>query len=73
MDQALRKAVHPNPMRRYDAISEFTFDLRQPNPTLMKMARAPLAQRNPVVFWKCISSILALAVTLLLWRLTLHG
>lgn len=73
MDQALRKAVHPNPMRRYDAISEFTFDLRQPNPNLLKMARAPLAQRNPVVFWKCVSSVLALAVTLLLWRLTLHG
>jgi serine/threonine protein kinase len=72
MDQALRKAVHPNPMRRYDAISEFTFDLRQPNPNLLKMARAPLAQRNPVVFWKCVSSILAVAVIVLLWRLTLH-
>ncbi|KLK90822.1 protein kinase [Microvirga vignae] len=73
IDQALRKAVHPNPMKRYEALSEFTFDLRHPNPTLLKTVRPPLAQRNPVVFWKCVSGILALAVILLLWRLTLDG
>lgn len=72
-DHALRKAVHPNPMKRYEAISELIFDLRHPNPTLLKTVRPPLAQRNPVVFWKCISGILALAVILLLWRLTLAG
>ncbi|WP_445501369.1 protein kinase domain-containing protein [Microvirga sp. G4-2] len=73
MDQALRKAVHPNPMKRYDAVSEFIFDLRHPNPALVRTGRPPLAQRNPVVFWKCISGVLALAVILLLWRLTLAG
>lgn len=66
MDQALRKAVHPNPTERYGALSEFTFDLQQPNPTLLGTACLPLAQRNPVVFWKCISGLLALAVILLL-------
>lgn len=73
MDQALRKAVHPNPMKRYEAVSEFIFDLRHPNPTLLKTFRPPLTQRNPVVFWKCISGVLALAVILLLWRLALAG
>jgi serine/threonine protein phosphatase PrpC len=73
MDQALRKAVHPNPRKRYEAVSEFIFDLRHPNPTLLKTVRPPLAQRNPVVFWRCISGVLALAVILLLWRLTLAG
>jgi hypothetical protein len=72
-DHALRKAVHPNPMKRYEAVSEFIFDLRHPNPNLLKTVRPPLAQRNPVVFWKCVSGILALAVILLLWRLTLAG
>jgi serine/threonine protein phosphatase PrpC len=71
MDQALRKAVHPSPMKRYEALSEFTFDLRHPNPTLLKLV--PLAQRNPVIFWKCVSGSLALAVILLLWRLTNVG
>ncbi|NBJ12841.1 bifunctional protein-serine/threonine kinase/phosphatase [Microvirga arsenatis] len=69
MDHALRKALHPNPMKRYDALSEFTFDLRHPNPTLLKPA--PLAQRNPVTFWKCVSGALSLAVILLLWHLTI--
>jgi serine/threonine protein kinase len=73
MDQALRKAVHPNPMKRYEAVSEFIVDLRHPNPTLMKALRPPLAERYPVVFWKCISGVLALAVILLLWRLTSAG
>ena len=71
MDQALRKAVHPIPTKRYAALSEFTFDLRHPNPTLLKPARLPLAQRDPVVFWKCVSGALALAVIILLWHMTL--
>jgi len=73
MDQALRKAVHPNPLKRYEALSEFTFDLRYPNPNLLKTLRPPLARRNPVVFWKCISGLLALVVVLLLGRLKLGG
>jgi serine/threonine protein phosphatase PrpC/predicted Ser/Thr protein kinase len=73
MDQALRKAVHPSPMSRYEALSEFTFDLRHPNPSLLKTVRPPLAQRNPVIFWKCVSGIFAITVILLLWRLTLNG
>jgi serine/threonine protein kinase len=73
MDQALRIAAHPNPMKRYNALSEFTFDLRQPNPTLLRIARAPLAQRNPIVFWKCVSVLLSLAIIILLWRVTLYG
>jgi serine/threonine protein kinase len=73
MDQALRKAVQPNLLKRYEAISEFTYDLRHPNPGLLKGVRPPLAQRNPIVFWKCVSGILALAIILLLWRLSLTG
>src|SRR4249919_2114522 len=31
VDGALERAVHPNPAKRYDSLSEFLFDLRKPN------------------------------------------
>jgi serine/threonine protein phosphatase PrpC len=68
VDFALRKAVHPNPLKRYEELSEFTFDLRHPNPGLLKNARPPLAERNPILFWKCISAVLALTIVVLLCR-----
>ena len=73
VDLTLRKAVHPDPLKRYEELSEFTFDLRHPNPTLLKSARPPLAERNPVLFWKCVSAVLALIVVLLLCRSALSA
>ena len=32
IDDTLRRAVHPDPLKRQEAISEFTADLRRPNP-----------------------------------------
>ncbi|PVE20400.1 protein kinase [Microvirga sp. KLBC 81] len=69
MDFALAKAVHPNPFKRYEELSEFTFDLRHPNPALLKTIRLPLVQRNPVVFWKCLAAALLVTVVILLWQL----
>jgi serine/threonine protein phosphatase PrpC/ribosomal protein L39E/predicted Ser/Thr protein kinase len=71
VDLTLRKAVHPNPLKRYEELSEFTFDLRHPNPAVLKSARPPLVERNPILFWKCVSAILALTVVVLLCRLAL--
>jgi len=73
VDHALRRAVHPNPLKRYEALSEFIFDLRHPNPGFLSAVRPPLAERNPVLFWKCVSAALAFAVVLLLWRLAQVG
>jgi serine/threonine protein phosphatase PrpC len=73
MDLALRKALHPNPLKRYEELSEFIFDLRHPSPALLKTVRPPLAERNPVRFWKCISAVLALTVLLLLRHLRYAG
>ena len=61
IDHALRKALHPNPFRRYEEISEFIFDLRQPNQAFLRKSRAPLLERNPLLFWK--STSLALGIT----------
>lgn len=71
IDGALRKAVHPDPQRRYQELSEFLFDLRHPNPVFLSAHRAPLLERNPVLFWQGVSLVLAMIVGLLLVRLLL--
>ena len=67
IDAVLKKAVHPDPHQRYDELSEFVFDLRHPNKTLLGSASAPLIERNPLLFWKVLSLILMLAILLLLF------
>src|SRR5690349_24868533 len=64
IDGALRKAVHPDPLERYEALSEFVRDLRHPNAALLRPT--PLVERNPVLFWKGVSAALGLALFLLL-------
>lgn len=68
IDEALRKAVHPNPYRRYEELSEFVFDLRHPNKEFLNKTRAPLLERNPVLFWKSISFILIVIIAILLFK-----
>ncbi len=66
VDRTLERAVHPNPFKRYDSFSEFLFDLRHPNTKYLTTSSTPLIERNPVLFWKCTTLVLALAVVLLL-------
>jgi serine/threonine protein phosphatase PrpC/predicted Ser/Thr protein kinase len=70
VDDALRKAVHPNPYQRYEELSEFIYDLRHPNPAFLNKTRPPLIERNPAGFWKSVSFILAMTVVVLLFELT---
>jgi len=58
IDGALKKALHPNPFKRYSEISEFLYDLRHPNKVFHNETRPPLLERDPVVFWKGVSFIL---------------
>ncbi len=62
VDGALKKALNPNPLKRYEEISEFTFDLRHPNKIFINQTRPPLLERDPVVFWKGVSFILAIII-----------
>jgi serine/threonine protein phosphatase PrpC len=71
VDGAIKKAVHPNPERRYEAISEFLYDLRHPNRSFQSDRAPPLIERNPLVFWKSLS--LALFILLLLLLATHPG
>jgi len=60
VDCALKKAVHPNPTRRYESMSEFLYDLSHPNPF-------PLRERNPVAFWRRTTIILFIFNMILLY------
>lgn len=62
VDEAIRCAVHPDPYKRYAEVSEFVYDLHHPNQAFLNRNRAPLLERNPAVFWKSVSIILALIV-----------
>lgn len=66
VDGALRKAVQVNPDRRYDALSEFTHDLRHPNPEFTEPGRRSLLERNPLQFWRGLSLLLFLIIMVLL-------
>lgn len=71
IDAALAKAVHPDPDKRYEELSEFVHDLRHPNNALLGRGSPPLIERNPVFFWKCTSFLLVLALLVLLGAHTL--
>ena len=62
IDHVLRKALHPNPYKRYAELSEFVYDLRQPNQVFIAQHKPPLIERNPVGFWQGVSLILLLIV-----------
>ena len=47
IDAALRRAVHPDPNKRYESLSEFLFDLRHPNANHLGSSVTPLLERNP--------------------------
>lgn len=66
IDEAIKKSLHPDPYKRYDVLSEFIYDLRHPNKAFLSKTRPPLMERNPVVFWQCISVILVIIVIALL-------
>ncbi len=44
VDGALKKALHPNPTKRYEEISEFLFDLRHPNKAFINQTRPRLSK-----------------------------
>ena len=66
VDRAIEKAVHPDPARRYEALSEFTYDLRHPNPAFASMPPRSLLVRNPLLFWQILSLALSCTVVILL-------
>lgn len=70
VDDVLRKALHPDPHRRYSELSEFLYDLSHPRNSLLLKSRPPLLESNPALFWKSVSLTL---VTILLAFVLEHG
>jgi serine/threonine protein phosphatase PrpC/ribosomal protein L39E/aminoglycoside phosphotransferase len=72
IDGTLKKAVHPDPYQRYEELSEFVFDLRHPNKKFIATASMPLIERDPLLFWKCLSAIFFVALLIVLALLVMH-
>jgi serine/threonine protein phosphatase PrpC len=66
VDDTLKKALHPNPGKRYQELSEFIYDLSQPNKAFLSKTKAPLLARDPVVFWQSVSALLVVTIIWLL-------
>ncbi|WGL18100.1 bifunctional protein-serine/threonine kinase/phosphatase [Microbulbifer bruguierae] len=66
IDATLKKALQPNPRLRHEALSEFVYELRHPNPQYLHATRPPLMERYPVRFWQSVSGVLLLTVLYLL-------
>jgi len=73
VDGALKKALQPDPYQRYEELSEFVFDLRHPNKKFLDGAAKPLMERDPLLFWKCLSAILLVGFLIVLGVLVLQG
>jgi hypothetical protein len=65
--------VHVDPDKRPAALSEYLHDLRHPKESYGNSSFKPPLERNPLVFWKVLSAILACIVALLLFKLRMHG
>ena len=66
IDAVLERAVHPNPLKRQAELSEFVHELHQPGAATLARTRQPLAERNPLVFWRATALVLAITVVVLL-------
>jgi len=64
VDDAIKKAVQLDPLKRYSEVSEFAFDLNNPNHAFLKRTKPPLIERDPLLFWQSISLILLVIVIL---------
>jgi serine/threonine protein phosphatase PrpC/aminoglycoside phosphotransferase len=67
IDGVLRKAVHPDPLARYESLSEYVYDLRHPNRAFLTRTRPALVERHPVRFWQGVSALLAFIIFVFLF------
>ena len=73
VDRTLQRAVSLIPAKRYEALSEFVFDLRQPNVSYLDTRPVPLMARNPLLCWKGVALVLSLVIVCLLAYLRKSG
>jgi serine/threonine protein kinase len=64
IDDAIKRAVHTDPLKRYSEVSEFAYDLNTPNHAFLQRTKPPLIERDPLLFWQSVSLILLVIVIL---------
>ena len=69
MDRCLKKAVDPDPEKRYGVLSEFIYDLSHPNHKFTQETGIPLLERSPLVFWRSLAVAMLLLNSFLLYLL----
>ncbi len=69
IDKALEKALRKNPQRRYSELSEFVYDLSNPNNELLQEYTEPLLARNPIGFWRGVALCALLLNVILIIKL----
>ena len=66
IDRTLQRAVHPDPQKRYEAMSELVYDLRHPKDEYLRSGQVPILERNPLLFWQSVCFVLAVSLAYLL-------
>lgn len=66
LDAVLMKALHAQPEKRQEVVSELVGDLRNPDAHFLRQRPPPLIERNPVIFWQATTLVLAVTVVVLL-------
>lgn len=61
-EAAIQKALHPNMAQRYAALSEFIYDLKNPNRRFLKREKTAYLEKNPALFWRSLSLILIMLI-----------
>ncbi len=70
LDALILRACAIDPEQRYGHFSELVFDLANPRQVRpWHPAKAPLIERNPVLFWKCTAFLFAAIAIYLAIRL----
>ncbi len=62
LDRVLKQALDPRPNNRFDAFSEFEKEMSKPSKaTLSRTEHRPLVERNPLLAWKLLATILLIS------------
>lgn len=69
VSKALEKALQKNPQLRYQELSEFVYDLNNPNPEFLNNQFEPLIKKNPIAFWQGLTTILFIANIIFIYLL----
>jgi len=64
IDAVLKKAVEKDPRERYQSFSQFERDFTLPPAMQGKKEFSPLLERNPLLFWRGLCFLLALALVI---------